>query len=261
MRFTITDKEKAECFCTIFKHIKNFTDHITFQFEDDMLYVQGMDSCQVSLYEIKFSKSWFSEYDSVVPSNEPTATKEVSINAIFLGSILGIRQDNQTIIIDYGNDKLNFEYTSDATNEFDKYFELPTMELNKDILEIPESEYVADFEIETKVFSVMMDQLKIFDERMDIECSESDIIIEATGVEGKMKINIPIDDILEYSIEEDATLKQSYSLNFVSKMCDFAKISKEVYISISDEVPMQIRYPLSDESYVRFFLAPTITED
>ena len=260
MRFTITDKEKADCFCTVFKHIKNFTDHITFQFEDDMLYVQGMDSCQVSLYEIKFSKSWFSEYDSDAPSNEPTAPKE-GISATFLSSILVFVKIIRQLLLIMENDKLNFEYTSDATNEFDKYFELPTMVLDKkttwryQILSM-----LPILEIETKVFSVMMEQLKIFDERMDIECSESDIIIEASGVEGKMKINIPIDDILEYSIDEDTT-KQSYSLNFVSKMCDFAKISKEVYISISDHVPMQIRYPLSDESYVRFFLAPTITED
>ena len=106
-----------------------------------------------------------------------------------------------------------------------------------------------------------MDQLKIFDERVDIECSESDIIIQAIGVEGKMKINIPIEDILEYAINEGETISQSYSLNFVSKMCDFAKISKEVCIGVSDQVPMKILYNLKHDSFVRFFLAPTIVED
>lgn len=261
MRFVISDKEGADCFCTIFRNIKNFTDHITMLFADDMLYVQGMDSCQVSLYEMKFTKEWFSEYSGDFPVNEPECSKEVSINATFLASILNTRQENQKVIVHYEDNKLHFEYTSDHKNEFDKYFELPVIDLNKDNLEIPESDYVAEFSFETKIFSTMMDQLKIFDERVDIECSESDIIIQAIGVEGKMKINIPIEDILEYAINEGETISQSYSLNFVSKMCDFAKISKEVCIGVSDQVPMKILYNLKHDSFVRFFLAPTIVED
>ena len=62
MKFTITDLVNAEKFVHIFQHLKNFADNINIDFMDDKIYIQGMDSAHVSLYEISLGKSFFEEY-------------------------------------------------------------------------------------------------------------------------------------------------------------------------------------------------------
>ena len=47
MRFEITDKKKREIFITIFNNLKNFTDAIVLNIEQDRLYIQGMDNSHI----------------------------------------------------------------------------------------------------------------------------------------------------------------------------------------------------------------------
>ena len=62
MIFTITDLVNAEKFTHIFQQLKNFTDNINIDFLPDKVYIQGMDTAHVSLYEISLDASFFEKY-------------------------------------------------------------------------------------------------------------------------------------------------------------------------------------------------------
>jgi proliferating cell nuclear antigen len=76
-----------------------------------------------------------------------------------------------------------------------------------------------------------------------------------------MLVNIPIEDLTEYSIVEGGEINLSYSLNYIYKMCLTNKLSNEIIFNISEEYPMKIQYDLGDESYMIFFIAPKISND
>jgi hypothetical protein len=100
----------------------------------------------------------------------------------------------------------------------------------------------------------------VFGSNLNIICNENILEFNANGDTGKLKVNIPIDDLNEYSISEGETLDISYSLNHVGKMCLSTKLGQYVSLSISSEYPMAIKYDLGDDSTVAFFIAPKIVE-
>ena len=255
--------DKCVKFVDIFRHLRDFTDFVTITLKDDSLYIQGMDNAQVCLYEVLMKSEWFNgeENEGSYNINDDHINVEVSVSVNYLHAILNIRQEKQSINVCYNNDdKVCIEFTSDNPKEYNKYFELPTVEIDRQLMEIPDVEYDSDLSLETDTFSKMMSQLKIFDEKVTFSCDDEGVNILATGVDGHMKVNLPVDDLDDYSISDDSELKHTYSLLQVNKMSDFTKVSTSVNISISQEFPMKIVYPLDNTSYIRFFLAPCIDD-
>ena len=273
MQFNISgtaQKDKCVKFVDIFRHIKDFTEFVTFTMKETGIYIQGMDAAQVCLYEIMFHESWFNYYDESIGVessgwyniDEDFFEQEVSMNVGFLHCILNTRQEHQDIQFTYKGEKVCIEFSSKETLEYDKYFELPTFDIDRTLMEIPEVEYDSDMILATDIFSKITSQLKLFDERVTFKCTEDGIDIEANGVDGHMKVKLPADDLDEYSISESSDLEHTYSLKYVNQMSEFSKVSNDVHINISKEYPMKVSYPLDEEknSYIRFFLAPTIEE-
>ena len=76
-----------------------------------------------------------------------------------------------------------------------------------------------------------------------------------------MLINIPINDLNEFSISEGEHFRLDYSLHYLHKMCITTKLSQEVAFSISENYPMKIKYELENQGHVIFFIAPKISDD
>jgi hypothetical protein len=96
---------------------------------------------------------------------------------------------------------------------------------------------------------------------INVKCSEERIDIITNGITGEMLVNIPIEDLTEYSIVEGEIIDLKYSLNYINKMCLTNKLSSEVQFCISAQYPMKIIYDLGDDSSLVFFMAPKISDD
>lgn len=261
MRLTITDKIKKDIFVTIFLCLKNFTNSVHIVFKPSHIYLQGMDKSHVCLYDIKINSEWFTQYEF----NDGEDVQAIAVNTSTMHNVISISQTSQTIIIHYqGNpEKLNIDFVNDlqVKGEFNRFFEIPLIELDLQLLEIPVVDYDAEFTINAKKMHEIASQLSLFGENMNIFCSEEMINISATGDSGKIMINVPIDDLNEFSISEGQEFKLNYSLNYVNKMCVMTKLSQEISIGISESFPMKIAYDIGDGSTAVFYLAPKIVDD
>ena len=58
-------------------------------------------------------------------------------------------------------------------------------------------------------------------------------------------------------------MKLSYSIKYISDFCSFSKINPKVNIMFRDGMPMVVHYELenSEDSYVKFYLAPKIDDN
>jgi len=101
--------------------------------------------------------------------------------------------------------------------------------------------------------------MNTFGDDINIKCSDEGINLITTGVMGEMLVNIPIDDLSEYSINEGDDIDLNYSLVYIHKMCITNKLSSEIQFSISKEFPMKIKYDLGDNSIIEFYIAPKST--
>jgi len=261
MNIIIKNQQKAECFATIFQHIRLFTDHINITFEKERVYIQSMDTARVSIFELYLNNNWFDIYEH---TNNSAIT--IGVNSILLFKILNTREKTQETIIKFDSnntDKLYIDFTSENKLVFDKKFEIPLMDLECDIMGIPDTDYNANFTLCSTNFANTVNQLKLFGDTIDFQCTEEKILLNSiTQDAGKMMVEINIDELTEYSINEGETIKLSFSIHILHSICMYSKISKNINICLKDNYPMKITYNLGCEnSNMVFYLAPKITED
>jgi proliferating cell nuclear antigen PCNA len=129
-------------------------------------------------------------------------------------------------------------------------------------MNIPEMDYQADFAIPSVNFSTMINQLEMFGGTLQIQCSEDKIIFSSTSSDnGKMAVNIPIDDLSSFAIQEDISLNLSFSLRHLHNVTLYSKLTKNVELNISNNFPVKIKYDLGNEARFAFYLAPKIDDD
>jgi len=261
MKFVIGDCEKIKLFVSLFQFLKNCSEHIMMMFYDDHIHLQGMDSSHVCLYDLKLTKSWFTEYDK--ETNECNA---ISFNANHFYTIISsVNNENHKMYITYGeenNDSLQIDLIVKENNSksFSNYFKLTLIDLNYDILQITENEYDVELIISTEELINITSKMILFDGSIIFKCSENEFNIMSNGSLCDMKVDIPIDRLTEYSISEGEEIEVFYSLSYMHKICLTNRLSKEVEISIDKSSPMKIKYCLGNDSFLLYFLAPKMDD-
>lgn len=263
MNIHIQQLPKAEIFTGLFQHVKAFTDHINIMFEKDRMYIQTMDSAHVSIIEMELPASWFDAYEHKQPG-----TLTIGISSSILYRVLASREKTQSINItcDSGGDILMIHFDSENKAEFAKHFELPLMEIDTDLMAIPVITHQAEFTLSSPHFASIITQLQMFGDTMDIECGEEKIMLTANSPDqGKMFVEIKIDDLTTFIIDEGGKLKLSYSLQYLHNICLYHKLAKEIEIKLSEAYPIQIIYDLGGEhgnnARIKFYLAPKINDE
>ena len=157
---------------------------------------------------------------------------------------------------------------SSQFNTFDKHFELPLVDLEEEGMEIPAIEYNAELAMRSSQFADIISQLKMFGDSMEVQCSEERITLASTSQDqGKMFVEISINDLSEFAIDEGADLALSFSLTYLKYFCAYSKIAENISIKFGESYPMRVGYSLgqsideSEEGYLVFHLAPKINDD
>jgi proliferating cell nuclear antigen PCNA len=258
MKVTITDKKKKEIFVSLFNVLKNCSSLINVIFESELLHIQGMDKSHICLFDVKLKKKWFATYDVV-------ENIKICFDSVFFYSIISTKSDNQDLCIylsDNNQDILHIVFDSKETKkgDFKKTFKMNLTEYEYDEMLIPVVDYDAEFTLSSKLISDMFSQLNNFGNDIVINCSEEQITLTTNGITGEMKVDIPNDDLNDYSIIEDEQIILTYSLSYINKMCITNKLSLDVEFSLSNQCPMKISYNLGDDSSMVFFIAPKMND-
>jgi len=257
----IKNLSHAERFVSVFQHVKLFTEHINIIFSGDKMFIQSMDPSRVSVFEINIPKEWFDEY-SIEGENIT-----IGISSSMLYKVLNTKDKRQEMKFYYDNedsDKLRIEFTCEDKDVYDKFFEIPLMEIENEIMNIPEMNSTASFILPSLNFADVIKNLKIFGDSLEINCDENEIQLLSKSTEsGKMKVNINFDDIVQYEIEEDASITSSYSLNLLNNVCLYNKISTNIEIHMNENYPLKLLYNLDEDNEntnIVFYIAPKIED-
>lgn len=263
MKLTIVEQNKKDIFLSMFQLLKNCASIINIIFIEDHIYIQGMDKSHVCLFDITIYSNWFSAYEY-----NASDSNKICIDTQILCNVLSIAQEHQSIEIHYeGNEPENIHIDlittglSDSTKKtgyFDKFFKLPLSSNDADLLFVPTVDYDVEFSITAKKICEIAGQLLLFGNTINIKCTEEKIDLISSGGNGDMTVNIPIDDLSEFSISEGEIINLHYSLNYIQKMCLTTKLAGEIEFSISQQFPLKINYNLGENSSVSFFIAPKV---
>lgn len=264
MNILIQQKENCVCFSHLFQHLKAFSTNVNIMFEESRMYIQTMDSARISIIEAVLPGSWFQKYEIETPQS-------IGVNTNILFKILNSREPSQNISIDFdmeNNDKLFIHFHSENKAVFDKFFEIPIIEIDSELMSIPEYESNADLTMCSTNFANIIGQLKMFGDNLSIQCTEESIVLSSSSEEsGKMNVNIQIDDLNSFAINDGQQLQLAFSLNFLNNICLYHKIAKEIEIQLTEGFPLRARYYLGSEEetskngMLTFYLAPKIDDD
>ena len=258
MKILLNDRKKKDVFVSLFHVLKNCSSVVSITLGTEFVHIQGMDKSKICLFDATITKKWFAEYDV----NEET---KICFDSNVFHSIISTKGDGQDLVITLENsdsDTLNINFISQEAKkgEYKKSFKMPLVEYDYEEMHIPNVEYDAEFSLSAKQISEMFSQLSNFGNDIIINCSEEDISLSTNGVSGEMTVDIPIDDISSYSIVEGEKITLTYSLAYINKMCITNKLSTDVDFSLSNDMPMKIRYDLGDDSSIMFFIAPKMND-
>tara|TARA_B100000902_G_scaffold281783_1_gene267734 strand:+ start:3856 stop:4695 length:840 start_codon:yes stop_codon:yes gene_type:complete len=273
MKFVISNKDKVGKFHCIMKNMKSLVNEVNMSISECGLYIQGMDSAHVGLFELKLERAWFDVF-----TNELDVV--LGINCEALSTIMNCHNDGQSISFTYKENKplVIIEFQGKG---HDKKFELKLMDIETELMHIPETEYDADITMKSSEFNKLMVENSLFAETLMIKLGEDDhIYMSASGDIGKIEVKIKEDDIEEYALSEDVKMSHSYPLKYCLLYSKFTKINKIVSLHLMDNTPIKIVYDLShwidedcdpcvvndDEessqnNYLGFYLAPKLDQE
>ena len=258
MKLIISDKTKKDLFVALFQVIKNCTNTLLIMFEDDKLFIQGMDKSHVCLFETSILNKWFNHFEK-----NATDSKDIYIDPSIFHTIISTKQDSCSINIHFEGDpdSLNIDLISnEPKGDFNKFFKIPLINGEYQVMDVPDTEYDAEFSINSKKICEISSQMLMFGNDLNIKCFEDKIDLLTNSISGEMLVTIPIDDLSEYSIIEGDVIDLKYSLSYVHKMCLTNKLSNEIQFFVSKELPLKIKYDLGNDSSVAFFIAPKLDD-
>ena len=255
MLVIIEEGSKADKFAAIFRYLKINIQEVNLIFEDERLYIQGMDSSHIGLFELVLKKNWFEKYEVVGGAT-------LGINCEIFHKMLNCLDKKQKISLEFDKecDNLDIAFQSDEKGIINKHFELPLLDIYAQLLGIPPVDYTVDLQLRGSVFEKIIEQLSIFADTVKISCSEEKVSLKTTKESslliGQMEARIGFEDMTEYLIEEEETISLAFSLKYLNWMVQFSQLSEIMNIHLIEDLPLKIKYNLEGDSYIQFFLAP-----
>lgn len=99
---------------------------------------------------------------------------------------------------------------------------------------------------------------------MSIECTKDGVNFKCSGDIGNGSVTLRShtdvdkeENNVEINLTEPVAL--TFSLKYLTNFCKASGLSKSVKLCLSNEVPLLVEYPLSNNSFLRFYLAPKVS--
>ena len=218
MKFVIESSSNVLKLIEIFKLIKSLGSYCSLFCKDEYVYIQCMDGSHICLFDVKIMSGWFDEY---------TAEDEtIGFTSSSIVKILSLYVPKTKVIIETDP---NGEYMSIEmifSDGIEKYFKIPLIEIDVDLLEPGENDYSMEFSIKTKTMDKYMSELMIFGEVLSIKSKNDKLILKSGGSEGSSSINVPHDNLEEFVVEEGLKLNVNVDIKYLSMISKFYCVFK-----------------------------------
>ena len=200
---------------------------------------------------IKLEKAWFADY--IIDT-----TITLVIHTSILYKILHVLDDNEPITLVFTTNEI---VVKGKSVQSDIVYTIPSQVIDIPVIEVPDDiEYAADINIPSKTFCSILDHLMIIGEDCKLNVKEDSMNFTSQGDYGSTHIDITIDEMDSYVVEENIELKLEFHLKLLHIVSQFHKLSEFLELHVSNEMPLVLQYNINSSSYIRFMIAPKIVD-
>jgi len=232
------------------KALVEFLPSANLLFTKNEFVISGMDPSRVSLVSYTLSKNDCTSYKCDVG-------RVIGMNLSLLDRILRTTSSGEECIMTVLEDTIKLELNVKTVK---RTFDLPTLDLEIDSVDIPEMDLAADITMSTSDFVGCIKHFhKLNSENVILEAKEDGFRIE---VNGDMKGNCLFEPTEDREIAMSGDLvRQDYSLKLVhATVSAAADLSPTIYISFEKDKPIRFKFQISEHSSYLSYIAPKVTD-
>lgn len=243
--------ENGSLFKDIVMTLKDFSASVVFQFGVDGMSMQCMDSSHVSMAQLCFGVPFFKHF---VCENKGW-THRLGVSVEHLVKLFKLVNAKTSIEWRYSLSKQDHVQVT-MTDPMSRYdFKLRLMDIDDDELEIPQLDYTHVFSIESSIFKKSLADIADFGDSLVLQCTNGVMNLKVTGDAGEMVLEKQID------LQNDKLYSGNFNTKYMVLFSKADKVSPKIELSMSEGMPIQMKYVIDDKSYFLMFVAPRINED
>lgn len=220
----------------------------TFKITSDVMELVAMDPANVAMVIFRLPASSFVSYQI----DGPTA---ITINLNNLKQVLRRAKSSDVLTLEIDENKLKVELQSTSK----RTFHLPLIDVEDEEQKIPELSFSVDITTASSVLNDAIDDVDVVGESVTFGASKDQFLISSKGDLTKAAVEILSDQVTSISCSEDA--KAKYSIEYLKKMIQGAKLADKVSVQFSKDYPLKLNYSVRDKVELLFILAPRVDND
>lgn len=230
--------------------LKEFLPQAQVHVSSEGLRIRGMDTAHVGLVDY-----FLSAKDCEVVKAPRDSVFGVSTQ--FLHKVLATAQGEKLSIVEKP-DSLHLTFQGEGRSA---KFELPTLEIEADAVELPDMSYSATIRAKSSDFVGAVKDLSLFGDSITMALDDEGFHMRAEGDMGKGALSLEPTDDREMTLEGDS-VEMSYALKYVQQILKNAcLLSASLEVSFDPSLPLRVSSRFGSESYFIAFLAPKVQED
>jgi hypothetical protein len=261
MKFVLKE-ERIGIFINILETLAKCNNFITFTFEDNRLYSQGLDTSHCCFYELIIPIAFFDSY-----TYDLTHTKVITIDvpSKLIAHLNNISKDSKYVVFEYENDGLSISFFNNNNNIEsipDRCLELYLVDYDSFSNEIPFREYSLTMKLNNDLKRLIKSHLSTCDDFITISLNENeddgDFYLKICSETFKDQSNIIFKrNDNNYLIgEEYLDFEQSYSSKLLLPYYNINGF--DTSFKISNELPLVITHTYKNLISLDIYVAPKI---
>jgi len=240
--------------------VKDLLNDAQWECTESGMALQAMDSSHVALVSLKLRAEGFEEYRCDRSLN-------MGVNLANMSKILKCAANDDSVTFRAQEDGDTITFLFEAPNqERQSEFEIKLMDLDSEHLGIPDTDYSCVVTMPSSEFSRICRDLSQLGDSLCITCTKSGVNFSSKGDLGKGSINLANsanadkeEETVRVDLREPCVV--TYAIKYLNTFAKAAPLSKQVNLSLSNDVPIVIEFKIEEMGYVRYYLAPKIDDD
>ena len=228
--------------------ISDLVSEAKFNVTKDAIELVAMDPANVAMVVFKLLSSAFVDYDIKDPVS-------IAINLSNLKQVLRRVKSNDTLSLEVEDSKLRITLKSNTT----RTFFLPIIDVEEKEQKVPDLKFSTTVVCPSSILNDAIDDVDIVGESVAFIGEEKKFVVSASGDLSKATIEITPDN--ETKIVSKEKTRSKYSIEYLKKMIQGAKISDKVSVHFSKDYPLKLEYVTLNKVSLSFILAPRVEND
>ncbi|MBU1974899.1 MAG: proliferating cell nuclear antigen (pcna) [Nanoarchaeota archaeon] len=219
-----------------------------FKVTKDTIELIAMDPANVAMVIFKLLSSAFVEYDLKEEVN-------LAINLNDLKQVFRRIKADDTMTMEMVSNKFKITLKGAHT----RTFTLPLIDVEEKEQKVPDLSFAAKITTYSSVLTEAIEDMDIIGESVSFIVDKKTLHVSSSS--DLSDADVEVKSSKETVIEATEKLKSKYSIEYLKKMIQGAKLADNVVIQLSKDYPLKIDYLVVDKLQLSFILAPRVDND